>query len=66
MILGITIQTRIEKELGRSIVYDFDIRYLQRWINQFPKIFPRFIHNNNYTSYYNPEKMRWEIKATNK
>jgi len=64
MILGITIQNRLEIALNRSLYPDFDIRYLTRWINEAPKVFPKFILTGNYESFYNPIKMRWEIKAT--
>lgn len=61
MILSKTIQERLSKAKGESISYIFDIRYLQRWINEFPSCFPKYVLDNNYTCYFNPDKYRWEI-----
>lgn len=64
MILATTIQERLKSvcESPDTFMYDFDIRYLQRWINSFPFCFPKFILSGTYESYYNADKMRWEIK----
>lgn len=66
MILAETIQNRLRKvvENVQTFTYDFDIRYLQRWINQYPQCFPQFIKRGNYEAYFNSDKMRWEISNT--
>ena len=61
MILANTIIDKIEKVKGGSITFDFDIRYLQRWINEFPQCFPKFIIKGNFQPIFNWGKMRWEI-----
>lgn len=61
MILATTIQYRLSKASGKCITYDFDIRYLDKWIKQFPNCFPKYILSGNFTPYFNPSKYRWEI-----
>ncbi len=66
MILGNTIQDRLRKvvESIETFTYDFDIRYMQKWINKHPQCFPKFMLNGNYEAYFNGDKMRWEISNT--
>ena len=61
MILAKTIQDRLTIEKGKSVCFDFDVRYLGKWIEKYPKIFPSYMLNGNFTPYFNPVKYRWEI-----
>ncbi len=42
-----TIQNKIEKVHG-SLSFDFDVRYLERWVRNYPNCFPKFILNGHY------------------
>lgn len=61
MILGQTIYKRLTKSVGKNITYDFDIRYLSKWIDKYPECFPKFIRENNYKIIFNSEKLRYEL-----
>lgn len=61
MILATTIQDRLSKAVGRNINYEFDIRYLDKWIRMFPNCFPSYVLSGDFTPYFNPDKYRWEI-----
>lgn len=47
MILASTIQNRLEKFHG-SLYPDFDIRFLDKWIRQYPQCFPKFMLLGKY------------------
>ena len=55
-----TIYKRLLKVSGATS-YDIDIRYLGRWIKDYPEVFPKFMVKNNYTAYFNGATYRWEI-----
>lgn len=61
MILAETIQDRLTKEVGKSIVYDFDIRYLGKWLRNYPQCFPKYMLKENFTPIFNAVKYRWEV-----
>jgi hypothetical protein len=62
MILWTTILNRIDKELKPSDDLRFiDIRYLGNWIKNYPKCFPKFVRDNNYTIIFNSELLRYEL-----
>lgn len=42
--------------------HDVDIRYLGKWIEKYPKCFPKFMHTHFFTAFYNGVNCRWEIK----
>jgi hypothetical protein len=68
MILATTIQDRLLKvvENPKTFCYDFDIRYLERWIKLYPKCFPMFVLCGNYKTefVYNDriKDFRYEFK----
>lgn len=41
--------------------FEIDVRYLQRWVQLFPEVFPKCVVNGNFTTVFNPDKYRWEI-----
>lgn len=47
MILAKTIVKRLEAVNG-SLGYDFDVRYLDKWIRLYPQCFPKFILSGNF------------------
>lgn len=63
MILGTTIQNKLKPYFDNY--FDFDIRYLDRWVKQYPNLFPKFILEGNYESKFVWNKdftdFRWEI-----
>jgi len=63
MILGTTIQDRLEKvcETPSTFRFDFDIRYLAKWIRLHPSVFPKYVLEGNYNLNFNWVKLRWEI-----
>jgi len=50
MILVDTIYNKllIQGEDPKTLRYNFDVRYLQRWIKKHPNVFPKYILNNNF------------------
>jgi len=66
MILGTTIYDRIQKvcESPSTLMYDYDIRYLGRWMKKHPQCFPKFMLKEKFQPTYNWEKCRWEIYPT--
>jgi len=61
MILGTTIQNRLDIAQGSPVGFDFDIRYLGRWLIIYPECFPKFMLNENFTTVFNGNLLRWEI-----
>lgn len=63
MILNSTILSRLQKVIGNdeNLQYDYDIRYLGRWIKKYPSVFPKFMIKGNFESIFNWELVRWEI-----
>lgn len=61
MILGTTIQNRLDIANGSPVGFDFDIRYLDKWIRLYPNCFPKFVLNGDFTTVFNTDKYRWEI-----
>lgn len=70
MVLGITIQNRLAEvvENPQNLCYDFDIRYLGRWISKYPNVFPKFIREGNFEPKFvwndKLKEFRWEIHKT--
>jgi hypothetical protein len=50
MILATTIQERLRLLVPtpETLVYDFDVRYLSRWIQAYPSVFPKYVRENKY------------------
>jgi len=71
MILATTIQNRLLKvvESPETFCYDFDIRYLQRWVNLHPQCFPKFILKGKFEPKFiwndKLEDFSWEIHKIN-
>lgn len=67
MILGTTIQNKLKPHFKNY--FDFDIRYLDRWINNYPNLFPKFMIKGNFEAkiVWNKDftNYRWEIHKTN-
>jgi hypothetical protein len=67
MILGTTIQNRLKPHFENY--FDFDIRYLDRWINSYPNLFPKFMKDKKFEAKFIWNKdftdFRWEIHKTN-
>lgn len=63
MILGSSIYSKLiaAGENPKNLRYDFDIRYLQKWIKKYPSIFPKYILSGNYFLKFDWNKTRWEI-----
>lgn len=62
MILWTTILNKLSKYVDNNTLrFECDIRYLDRWIREYPKCFPNYIHNNNYKTLFNHEKLRYEL-----
>ena len=61
MILNETIINNIEKIKGSSIYPDYDIRYLKKWIDEYPQCFPKWMLKGNYEPIFNWELLQWEI-----
>lgn len=41
--------------------HEIDIRYLDRWVNEYPSCFPKCVISNSFTAVFNQDKYRWEI-----
>lgn len=62
MILWTTILDKIKKVIKPDDDIRFiDVRYLDKWIRNYSKCFPKFVLNNNYKIYFNPEYYRYEL-----
>lgn len=62
MILGDTIYKRLNKiHNSKSFRYEFDIRYLSKWIKLYPDQFPNYVIDGNYELLFNSNKLRYEI-----
>lgn len=61
MILNETIINRLEKVKGSSIYPNYDIRYLEKWIEKYPQCFPKWMLKGNYKLIFNLELLRYEI-----
>lgn len=58
--------TIYEKLLLKGVKgFEIDIRYLQRYIREFPDVFPKFMREYRYLAYFNWKLYRWEIQKTN-
>lgn len=57
-----TIYNKIEKAHGKSICFDIDVRYLDKWLTQYPQCFPKFMLEKNFTVFFNGDLLRYEIK----
>ena len=60
MILLTTITDRLEK-VHENIRFEFDVRYMDKWIKMYPNAFPQYVKNNNHNIVFNPKKLRYEI-----
>lgn len=62
MILWYSILNKLESKISDSNVTKFiDIRYLDKWIKQYPECFPLFVRNNKHKIIFNNEKYRYEF-----
>lgn len=62
MILWTTIVNKISINLKPDDDLRFiDIRYLDKWIRKYSNCFPKFVLNNNYKIYFNPDLLRYEF-----
>lgn len=62
MILLTTIQNKLELHISKATLrFEFDVRYMKRWIEEYPQCFPNFIINGNYKTIFNYEKLRYEF-----
>lgn len=62
MILLETIQKRLSRHVdSRVLRYELDCRYLDRWIREYPDVFPRFIRENRFNIVYNYKLIRYEF-----
>lgn len=61
MILSTEIQNNIEKLRGCSLYPDYDVRYLNRWIEEYPSCFPNYIKENRYNTIFNWQTLEYEI-----
>lgn len=62
MILWNTILDKIEKVIKTNDDIRFiDIRYLEKWIKNYPQCFPKFVLKNKHKIYFNPEFYRYEL-----
>lgn len=41
--------------------YDIDVRYLGKWIKEFPNLFPIFVISGNYRIHFDWEQLKWYI-----
>ena len=46
MILATTIQDRLKPHFNNY--FDFDVRYLDKWIMKYPDLFPKYMRQNKY------------------
>lgn len=61
MILWDTILDRLSKQVEYDELRFIDIRYLTKWITNYPDCFPKFVLNGNFNIKFNSEKIRWEL-----
>lgn len=61
MITDQLIYNRLVKSHGKNLRFEFDIRFLQKWIDLYPDVFPDFIKQNNYKTIFNHKKLRYEF-----
>lgn len=62
MVLLTTIQKKLKGVISESqLRYEFDVRYLSKWINKYPNMFPKFVRENKYEIIFNPELYRYEF-----
>ncbi len=68
MILNSTILSRLQNVIcdNEILQYDYDIRYLDKWIKKYPSVFPKFMLKDNFQPIFNWELNRWEIYKTKK
>jgi hypothetical protein len=48
MILSDTIIKRLEKESGKSLYPHYDVRYLGKWVEEYPQCFPKYVVSGNF------------------
>ena len=57
-----TIWTKLYNIHGKSLTYECDIRFLNKWILLYPDCFPKFMVNNEpYYLNFNADLLRYEI-----
>lgn len=63
MILLTTILNKIEKEIKpeHNLRLDFDCRFLDKWVREYPQCFPKFVKENKYNISFNPNLLRYEL-----
>ena len=58
MILFDTIRNRLSKITDIRFV---DVRYLDKWIKEYPNCFPKYVLNNKHKITFNTNKLRYEL-----
>jgi hypothetical protein len=63
MILLTTILDKIEKEIKpeHNLRFDFDCRFMDKWIREYPQCFPKFVKENRYNIIFNRNLLRYEL-----
>lgn len=51
-------------KLGNLKYYEVDIRSLNKWIEKYPEVFPKFMREGKYVPIFNGDLLRWEIFLT--
>jgi len=44
-----------------TLRFEFDCRYLNRWIKEYPQCFPSFVVRGNYSIVFTSLKLRYEL-----
>ena len=62
MVLWFTVLTKLENAINdKSISRFIDVRYLNKWIKEYPQCFPKFVVNNKHRIEFNTKKYRYEF-----
>lgn len=62
MILWDTILDRLATEVEYDELRFIDIRYLDKWIRNYPNHFPKYMREKNFNLNFNSDLIRWEIR----
>lgn len=62
MVLINTVLKKLYKIISPEVLrFEFDCRYLNRWIREYPDYFPSFVREGNYSIVFNSLKLRYEL-----
>jgi hypothetical protein len=62
MVLVDSCLDKLSKIVSKEVLrFEFDCRYLTKWVTLCPQCFPLFVRKGEYTLFFNPSKIRYEL-----